>query len=102
MVDLDYCPFCIGGKASVVWEEAETIKTVYVRCDHCLARGQHYSDLCTIHGEWTEDPHDLENKAVQDWNQKELRALTLCDNIKYFFGQLRYDIEQFYERMKER
>lgn len=54
-----------------------------VCCNHCDAQG----------GSFIEDTmYQALNRAIEDWNQPNLRARTLCDRVKQFWVQMCYDL----------
>lgn len=88
---LDYCPFC-GGTELVISTVLHSIGYCsQVKCGHCGARGGSYVD---------ETEEESIEKAVGDWNQKDIRPNTICHRIPRFFSQVTYDLECLWYKIR--
>lgn len=92
---LKYCPFCGHDQASVLtwWSERFSAWGSQAHCDHCDA-----SSSTTIGFDTRDEAHE---RAVENWNEA-YRPSAFRLWLTRFPIQLRYDIEMFFENLRER
>jgi hypothetical protein len=91
---LEHCPFC-GCDEVLLKTEPYRFGFVmsYAECQHCAARGG-----CFVE----ENTDESVEKVVDDWNQKNLRSVTISDKIKRIITQFRYDLSLIWYKIQHR
>lgn len=93
MHSLEFCPFCGCDDVDLKTDKHKYGFMSYAQCQHCAARG----------GSFVEDTiKDSMDRAIDDWNQKVLRSLTISDKIKRIVTQLEYDLYMIWDKIKNR
>lgn len=97
MAQIDYCPFCGCEDVKLIQPTNDDFECYYVECQHCNSKGPHYAvdDKLSI-----EEVDDTMLNAIQEWNNKELRPDTACHKVKRLWGQLIYDIDAIWYKIR--
>jgi hypothetical protein len=97
MAQIDYCPFCGCEDVKLVHLTNDDFECYYVKCQHCRSQGPNYSvdDKLSV-----EEVDDAISSAIQEWNDKDLRPDTVCHKVKRLWGQLIYDIDAIWYKIR--